>query len=336
MHMKTRTFALLLPVFLALAGVLHAASPAKAHAWESIDYPSIPMPGVERERLELLVGSGGVGGEASHLRFDILWNAARDAQMPAAIADPGKFVVRLHLPDGKVVLPEADGHPLSWIGAGSRGMTWSLIYIFPWQQNAMDEAWIELTLAGQTYWVELPYGFTRDPADPLPTDEKRNTPVFPPAMKALGEKDRLVPWLHVDYDLGKIQNGWQLSFRIANPFDAKAEAILYRDDMQVGRSIYLWQLDTPRVAMRIKTQDDGNLAARAMGIRLHEDGLRRSDEFSFNRYPAEGRDWGKVVIKVGDKAYECVVPSSLFKYTHGVTDPENVRRMARPAEAREP
>ena len=282
-----------------LAGVVQA-DPASSHTWKRIEYPSLPIPGFETEKLMVLVGSGSSDG-APHLRFDAMWSALREAQMPAAIADAGKFVVRLHLSDGKVILPESEKHPRSWMGAGSRGITYSIMYLFPWQRNVMEEAWIEFVLPGQTYWIELPYGFTRNPADDLPSDAKRGEPAFPSTMKALGETDRLVPWLQVNYDLGVIQNGWRLALQLANPFDAEAEAILYRDDIRVGKSMFLWKLDTPRTAMEIKTSGGGILAARSMGIRLHEDGMRRSDNYSFNRFPREGRDWGTVVFKVDDK-----------------------------------
>ena len=307
------------------------AAPAPVHMWKSIEYSPLPVPGLEAEKLTVLVGSGG-GDEESHLRFDILWSARRDAPLPPVIADAGKFVVRLHLSDGTIVLPKPEKRPPSWMGAGSMGITWSLIYIFPWQRNVMDEAWIEFDLPGQTYWIELPYGFARNPADALPSDGKHSKPVFPSTMKALDDKDRLVPWLNVNYDLGKIQNGWRLSLKLANPFDAQAEAILYRDDSRVGKSIFLWKLDTPQTAIEIKTQDGGILAAHAMGIRLHEDGKRRSDNYSFNRYPEEGRDWGTVAIKVDNETCKCLVPSSLFKYVHGVTDNGNSHRLPRPAQ----
>ena len=298
-----------------LTGVAQA-DPASVHTWKGIEYPSLPVPGLEAVKLFVLVGSG-TGDEVSHLRFDVMWSASREAQLPAVIADAGKFVVRLHLSDGKVILPESEKHPRSWMGAGSRGITYSIMYLFPWQRNVMEEAWIEFVLPGQTYWIELPYGFTRNPTDALPSDARRGEPAFPSTMKTLGETDRLVPWLQVNYDLGEIQNGWRLSLQLANPFDAEAEAILYRDDIRVGKSMFLWKLDTPRTAMEIKTSGGSILAARSMGIRLHEDGMRRSDNYSFNRYPHEGRDWGKVIFKVDDKTYECVVPSSLFKYIHG-------------------
>lgn len=309
------------------------APPKPAHAWERIDYPPLPVPGLETAKLDVLVGSGSEDGKP-HLRFDVMWSAPRNAMLPEAIADASNFVVKLHLGDGTVVVPEA-GRPPRWFGAGGAGTTWSITYLFPWQRNAMDEAWIEFGLLGRTYWVEMPYGFARNPADPPPTDGARSEPVFPPAMKTLRDNDRLVPWLHVSYDLGQIQNGWRLFLKMANPFDAQAEAVLYRDDMAVGKSIHLWKLDTPRTAMEIKTQGGGVLAARGVAIRLHEDGMRRSDDYRFNRFPLIGRDWGTVVIKVDDKSYECAVPSSLFKYTHGITDNGNTKRLPRPAEIRD-
>lgn len=314
---------------LASAAAVQAAPPDK-HVWQRIEYPLLAVPGVDGEKFRVIVGSGG-GDEASHLRFDVLWSGNRNAKLPATIADAEKIVVRLHLSDGKVILPEGKQAP-SWMGAGGMGMTYSIIYTFPWQRNALEEAWVELGVPGRTYWIELPYGFTRKPSDPLVPDAERGWPVFPPTMKALGERDKLVPWLHVDYNLGEIQNGWRLSLKLANPFDANAEAILYRDDAQVGKSMFLWKLDSPRTAMEFIFPGGRVLAGRGMGIRLHEDGMRRSDNFSFNRDPSgeKGREWGKAVIKVDDKTYECVVPSSLFKYVHGVTDHGNAKRVPRP------
>ena len=92
--------------------------------------------------------------------------------------------------------------------------------------------------------------------------------------------------------------------------------------------------------MEIQMPGGRVLAGQGMGVRLHEDGMRRSDDYSFNRDPSrekgseKGREWGKVIIKVDDKTYECVVPSSLFKYVHGVTDNENTKRLPRPKQER--
>lgn len=187
------------------------------------------------------------------------------------------------------------------MGAGSRGMTYSLIYLFPWQRNEMEEAWIEFALPRQTYWIELPYGFTRDPADLLPADAKRGEPAFPPTMNTPGETGKLVPWLHVNYELGKIQNGWRLSLKIANPFDAKGEVILDRDHSRVGQSMFLWKLDARRTAMEMKTEDGSVIAAHPMGIRLHENGMRRSDDYSLNRYPGRRARLRKGGAEAGSK-----------------------------------
>src|SRR3954462_14413684 len=106
-----------------LAGTVQAASP-QAHRWERIYYPPLPIPDAGTEKLTVLVGSGKGDGE-SHLRFDVMWSGARDARLPAAIADASKFVVRLHLSDGMSVLPKVEGRPPSWVGAGGMGITWS-------------------------------------------------------------------------------------------------------------------------------------------------------------------------------------------------------------------
>jgi hypothetical protein len=318
---------------LALAGTIQAA-PA-VHRWNRIYYPPLPIPDAGTEKLTVLVGSEKGDGE-SHLRFDVMWSGARDARLPAAIADASKFVVRLHLSDGTSVLPKVEGRPPSWVGAGGMGITWSLQYFFPWQRNAMEETWVELAMPTQTYWVELPYGFTRNPADPLPTDDKLGEPVFPPTMKALADKDRLVPWLSVEYDLGAIQNGWRLSLELSNPFDAQAEVVLYREDSRVGGSMFLWKLHTPLTALAIKNQNGKViLTGDPKAIRLHEDGMRRSDDYSLNRYPSMGREWGAVEIKVDKEVHECLVPSSLFKYMHGVTDHGNRLRLSRPPPLRD-
>ena len=118
--------------------------------------------------------------------------------------------------------------------------------------------------------------------------------------------------------------------RLAKPSDAKAEAILYA----ILEGIHRWKMERPRTAMEIRLPGERVIAASATAIRLHEEGLRRSDHFDFNRFPDEGRDWGRLVIKVDDKSYGCVVPSSLYKFVHGVTDPENPRPLPRPAPAR--
>jgi hypothetical protein len=195
----------------------------------------------------------------------------------------------------------------------------------------LEEAWIELALPKQTYWLELPYGLTRNPSDPLLPDPHHGMPLLPPEMTKLPPADRFVPWLHVEYDLGEIQNHWRASLNLTNPGDAFAEVILYREDTQVGKSMYLWNLFEPRTSVEMRWPG-GRVGSFETAIRLHEDGMRRSDEFHFSRTGSadKGRDWGRVVLKVDDQTYECVVPSSLFKYAHGTTETKWEQRVRPP------
>jgi hypothetical protein len=308
-------------VALVLATITQSsAEPAVVHSWRRINYPSFGDPRLGGHGPSVLISCGQSG-----FQFTILSDGE---SLPAVIADASQISARLHLPDGTVVPPHPD-QGLGWVGVSGAGTSWSRIFKFPWQRNAMDEGWVELDLAGRTYWVELPYGFTRNPADALPSDAALDEPRFPPAMKELGKEDRLVPWLNVYYDLGKIQNGWRLSMTLANPFDASAELTLYRDDRKVGGSLFLWELHSPQTAVAITYNDRKQVFGHGRGIRLDEGGLQRSDTFSFNRFSSRGRGWGEASISVDDHSYQYVVPSSLFKYIHGVTDPQNDHRLPR-------
>jgi hypothetical protein len=261
------------------------------------------------------------------MRLDIQWSTTFDRKklvvpgekgnMPSQIADASKIAVRLHLSDGTIVKPK---DPVAWGGGVvmTGAITWDVMCLFPWSRNALEEAWIEISLPGQTYWLELPYGFARKPSDPLVADPDHGDPVFPPTMRKLGKKDLLVPWLKVEYDLGEIQNHWRVSLMLANPFDAEAEVILSGGD---------YDLHSPRTKMEIRTLGPHLLVGGCNSIRLAEQG--RIDKYFFNRGPGEGRGWGKAVVTVDDKSYECIVPSSLFHYVHGVTDYGNAHRLPR-------
>ena len=69
-----------------------------------------------------------------------------------------------------------------------------------------------------------------------------------------------------------------------------------------------------------------------MGVRLTGSFSERTDDYRLGMGTGEdqGRLWGKVIVKMDDESYECVVPSSMFKYVHGVADPDNRQRLPRP------
>lgn len=304
-----------------IVGILSAADEAPpAHKWTTIAYPPLPsMPeGTITPSLSLN------HPDEDGFQFVLNYYVARNSDEPRPekpAAD--KITVRLHLPDGKVVEPKVDALR-GGVGFGnSRGVTYHYPYKFPWSRNVLEEAWIELRLPERTFWVEVPYGFLRNPtAAQTPLEARSGPPKLAAKMKDMDKKDSIVPWHHARYDLGPIQNNWHLSVSLANPFDAQAEIVLYRDSSQVGKSMYLWDLHSPRTTIRIKQPGDAVLQSRCISLRLHDDGMRRSDSFKFNRNPGEDeRCWGTAAIKVDDKSYEFLVPSSLFKYVHGVADP---------------
>ena len=261
----------------------------------------------------------------SHLRLSIFLGTSPghpEEKPPGSLEDGRKIEVRLHLSDGSVVAPENHGNE-DWTGiGGGLGTQWSLLYFFPWQANKLEEGWIEVRLPKGTFWVELPYGFTRNSDDPLLPDPDRGVPEFPPEMKKLPEKDVLVPWQFVEYDLGQIQEGSRVSLRVSNPFTARAEVILYREK---GK----WDLHAPRTDLET-VWAQGRSRGNCVGIR-RTDVFRRTDDYLLRTMGDEkGRIWGKIAVKVDDSTAECVVPSSLFKYVHGVADPYHKQRLPRP------
>jgi hypothetical protein len=238
--------------------------------------------------------------------------------IPPALVKPKSFDVRLHHGDGSVT----DGKSASgenWDGAGNQtDMTMSLTYEFPCGRNSYDEAWIEWRLPNQTFWFEIPYGFTRDPVQPWPSpDPSRSEPHLASAMNNLSASDQLIPWRSVEYDLGEIQNHWRLTARMANSFQPGIETILYHapDEWQQ------WQAEDPRVTVQMKGHGESfRLAFRRQGM------LDRVDTFRTGVGAEKGRDTGVEIIHVGDRSYEFTVPSSLSKYDHGRADRDNVHR----------
>ena len=138
-------------------------------------------------------------------------------------------------------------------------------------------------------------------------------------MKPSGTNDHQVQWSNVHYEVGEIQNGWWLSLVLSNPFDGQSEVVLYRDDHKVPGPLYLWDLHSPRTQLRITDSNGTVIHGHCMDIRLHEDGMRRSDTFNLPRYPTrdDARTWGQLEVTVNDRSYRILVPSSLYEYTHG-------------------
>ena len=119
------------------------------HQWQRITYPLIRVAKIDRQTFFVIVGSG-QRDEKQQLRLDVLLSGPLEGGRPRLLGDEDKIIVRLHMPDGKVV----EANPDSGRGKGGFGhpqaLTWSLTYMFPWGRNLLEEAWFELRTTGTT------------------------------------------------------------------------------------------------------------------------------------------------------------------------------------------
>jgi hypothetical protein len=79
-----------------------------------------------------------------------------------------------------------------------------------------------------------PGGFARNPEGAEVLDHDRDVPRFPATMQPLGAGDILVPWLAVEYEIGRTHNGVLLSLNLSNPFDARTSVVSYREPPMAG------------------------------------------------------------------------------------------------------
>jgi hypothetical protein len=231
---------------------------------------------------------------------------------------------RLYRADGEIVEPTVEGKktlnvPISINTATRRpGIETpsQVMTFFPWDTNALEESWIEVTMGPERYWVEIPYGFDRNPADPLPPSFPGGPPRFISAMKSLTDHDHVVRWQTVHYDLGVIQNGWRLSLIQSNSVDAESEVVLYRDDVKIGIATS-WATDSPATAVRVLDASGTILGSRCTDVHIQDGGMERSNRYDIAHNGDDLRCWGQIEISVDNQTYRVVVPSSLYKYAHG-------------------
>ncbi len=290
------------------------------HPWEYISY--VPVEGLfgVGSRLFLTARPTKDG-----LRFRVQASDSKKELFNGAKA-------RLHLPGSRTIEVVTSG--LLGIFGNSRGEPPQLWEgIFPWPRKpSFDEAVVELDLGDSgRLWIEIPYGFFSPPRNQLIPDDPRRKGTFPDVMKDLGDRDHIVPFRHITYGSFDLPGGEKATVHASNPFDAHVELALYRQPANVGESSYRWKLHEPRSFVTIVPGHKGRtLEGRPMMTRLHEDGLHRSDHYTFDRSDDTTRTWGKIVVRVGESKIEIPVPSSLYGYTHGSADTHHKRRVVYP------
>lgn len=290
------------------------SSRKKAHVWQCITFPSPKNGDKNSPYFSVRCGEKGQG-----LQLNIDADASDTKREAPAILLQKPIAAHLYRENGEIINSVGGNldRPRGMSDMGSTG--WSISTIFPWGKNTLDAAWIKVDLGTERYWLEIPYGFDRNPQVPLPPAQSDAGPKIIPAMKALTNHDHVLQWKGVVYDLGKIQNGWSLSLIQSNPGDGESEVELYRDDEAIGKSMYLWDMYSPRTKVYAIDSDGTRIQSHGVNIHLDEDGFRRRDLFKMNRYisDVDNRCWGQIEIKVDDKSYRVVVPSSLYKFIHG-------------------
>jgi hypothetical protein len=283
--------------------------------WKYIDYRFLKPQEEWDGRPSFLLTSGERDSQVSRgLRLDIM-----SMVQGFRFFKTNTITARLYRANGEIVGPTAEGKKLlnqpvstSWAAIlPDGGFSPEVLTYFPWGTNTLGETWIEVSIPPDRYWLEVPYGFDRNPADPLPSSVKGGPPKFIPAMKSLTEHDHVKRWENVHYDLGRTPDGCELSLIQSNPFDGRSKVELYSD--HGARNLY-----SPHTDVRLMDADGSVIDGRCVNLHLDDNHLRRTDTFDIsNRGADDWRCWGQIEIKVDDQAYRVIVPSSLYKYVHG-------------------
>jgi hypothetical protein len=181
---------------------------------------------------------------------------------------------------------------------------------FPWDSNVLEECWVEVTVSPEHYWLEIPYGLDCCPTNPPAPSNTNGPPRFIP-IKTLTKHDHILRWESVHYNLGETKDGRWLTLIQSNPFDAKSDVDLY--DFPKTQTVY-----SPHTGVTIVDANNAPVTGRCVNIHLDDNYLRRTDTFALiTRGFDDLRCWGQIEVSIDDQTNCVVIPSSLYKYTHG-------------------
>lgn len=303
-------------------GAIARVLAGETHAWSSISYPEVSCRFGNGKASPALGVSRRPGVKGLEFRLSFWWPKAAE-ENKGFVAPEGKLIrLRLNHADGSVVAPSQSNFADPFPRGSHMGRNWHGTFrcVFPWAGNRMEEAWLELVFPDQTYWLELPYGFTRDPdSTELPTSNL-GPPKVAAGMKALPANAQIVNWKDVFYKVGAVKDEFWVSIQQSNLQNA-------RSLINLGREVATlrWSLSSPRTSVAVRYKSGITLTGDARGGRLRESGYYRTDEFEFgtDQSDKDTRDWATVVVTVGDRQWSVTMPSSLYKHGHGVADPDH-------------
>jgi hypothetical protein len=282
--------------------------------WRYINYSS-PKPSVPWDGGPIFtITSGEQWGQVSRgMRMDIM-----DIKEGIAFFKTNAITARLYRANGDLVEPTEENKKLlnAPIAVGNFSIPGEepnpqVMTYFPWGANTLHEAWIEVSIGAERYWLEIPYGLDRNPADPLPPAISGGPLHFVPAMNSLTEHDHILRWENIHYVIGKTSDDRELTLIQSNPFWAQSLVDLYR--FSKGQDLY-----SPRTSLCLLNCDGSASGSSCVDLHLDESHYRRTDTFSFSDYSARDlRCCGQIEIKIDEAIYKVSVPSSLYKYVHG-------------------
>jgi hypothetical protein len=311
---------LLANAIFASRGAAQRASPEPREpraCWTSIQYAPLPIPSARGQSCSVSVRSDARPGpedQQPRLQVAVTWSERESEPIPEAMTKPERMSVRMHLPNGNVVetqnsfraggiTTEKNRHSLSRIGQ------------FPWGANTLDEAWFELKIDEVVYWLEVPYGFTRDPLGALPPSEPKAGPgKVAPAMAKLGPCDRVACWWKIGFDLGVIQKDRRLQMVAVNDRRRTWIAMVHGESVPGSFS-------GPNVHPRIVDEDGAWVESTNAGLR----------QYTFALYEKGGRSWGMLTASLYGYTWSGVVPSSLFKAGHATVGRDHGQSVALPS-----
>jgi hypothetical protein len=280
--------------------------PNLAHIWNYLTFSSVLA-----DRTTCPTFVIGHDRDRNGIRLSIINTDATGLFEPNDVFETNVISARLFEENGRIVEPTTLGKRSLNDRIGVNG-TMQVITYFPWGINSLQECWIDVSVGAEQYWLELPYGFYRNPSAPLPPSIPGGAPRPISAVKASTPHDHLIHWQNANYNLGQTRNGLQLSLVQSNPVDTKSEIVLTKENASGS-----WNLNSPKTTVRIRSADKSVNNGRCVSLHFNDTDTERTETFSFGRSGSTIRSWGQIEITVDDKNYSLVVPSSLYEYGHG-------------------